>query len=127
MAVAALVAFVGVLIARGVFGIDLLAPKERGSLGDSTTAAYVVAAAVGTLVATLILQILIALTPRPLGFFSWIIGLVTLIFATVPFTTDADLPSQVATSLINLCVGLVILTLLPQIGYSALKPADPLR
>jgi hypothetical protein len=119
--VASLVAFVGVLIARGVFDVELMSPKGEGTLGDSTTAVYVVMAGAGALVATLILQILVALTPQPLGFFSWIIGLTMMIFAIVPFTTDAPLSSQVATGLINLCVGLVILTLLPQIGYSALR------
>jgi uncharacterized protein DUF6069 len=121
-AVACLVAFVGVLIARGVFDVELLSPRREGALGDSTTAAYVVMAGVGALVATLILQILVSLTPQPLTFFSWIIGLVMLTFAVAPFTTDAKLSSQVATGLINLFVGLVIMTLLPRIGYSALTP-----
>ena len=120
-AVAALVAFVGVLIARGVFDVELLAPKGKGTLGDSTTAVYVVAAGIGALAATLILQILVAITPQPLGFFSWIIGLTTLVFTIVPFTTDAKPASQWATALIDLAVGLVILMLLPQIGYSAMQ------
>jgi hypothetical protein len=121
-AVACLVAFAGVLIARGVFDIELLSPKGEGTFGDSTTGAYIVMAGMGALLGTLFLQILIALdTPRPLSFFSWIIGLMTLIFAIIPFTTDAKLSSPVATGLLNLCIGLVILTLLPQIGYAAIR------
>ncbi|HEY7485752.1 MAG TPA: DUF6069 family protein [Streptosporangiaceae bacterium] len=120
-AVAALVAFAGVLLMRGVFDIDLLSPKGEGTLGNSATAAYVVVAGIGALVATLILQILVLTTPRPLSFFSWIAGLVTVIFTVVPFTTDADLSSQAATAGINLAIGLVIVILLPQIGYSALE------
>lgn len=123
-AVACLVAFVGILIARGVFDVELLSPKRDGALGDSTTAVYVFMAGVGALAATLILQILVSLTPQPLAFFSWIVGLVMIMFAVMPFTTDAKLSSQVATSLINLFIGLVILTLLPRIGYSALT-SDP--
>ncbi|NGN62628.1 hypothetical protein G5C51_01745 [Streptomyces sp. A7024] len=125
--VAALVALVGVLIARGVFDVALLARNTEGAFGDSSTTAYVVTAALAAIIATLILQILVALTPQPLGFFSWIIGLTTLIFAVVPFTTDAKPATQWATALINLAVGLVIVILLPQIGYSALQPRTEQR
>lgn len=124
-AVACLVAFVGILIARGVFDVELLAPKRDGVVGGSTAAAYVVMAGVGALAATLILQILVALAPQPLTFFSWIVGLTMVIFAVMPFTTDAKLSSQVATSLINLSVGIVILSLLPRIGYSSLTSPEP--
>lgn len=116
--VTALVAFVGVLIARGVFDIALLSPKREGTVGTATTGGYVVAAFMGALVATLILQLLITLSPNPLSFFSWIVGLVTLSLAVVPFTTDAPVSSQVATGLINLCIGIVIMTMLPQTAYS---------
>ena len=37
-AVAALVALVGVLIARGLFDVPLLAPTGEGTLGDASTA-----------------------------------------------------------------------------------------
>jgi hypothetical protein len=124
-AVACLVAFVGILIARGVFDVELLSPEREGALGDSTTAVYMVMAGVGTLAATLILQILVSLTPQPLAFFSWIAGLMMVMFAVLPFTTEAKLSSQVATSLINLFVGLVIMTLLPRIAYSAIKSEPP--
>ncbi|MFC4909535.1 DUF6069 family protein [Actinomadura gamaensis] len=123
MAVAALVAFVGVLIARGVFGVELLAPKRAGTIGDSEVGGYVFLAGAGALVATLILQVLALLTPEPLSFFSWIVGLITLIFAVAPFTTDAALSSQFATGLINLCVGLTILSLLPRSGYASRAPS----
>jgi hypothetical protein len=46
--VAALVAIVGVLIARGVFEVPVLAPTDEGTLGNSSTfrlAAFVAAAA----------------------------------------------------------------------------------
>ncbi|MFD0689080.1 DUF6069 family protein [Actinomadura fibrosa] len=120
-AIAALMAFLGVLIARGVFGIELLAPEREGTIGDTTTGVYVLMAGIGALVATLILQILALLTPQPLSFFSWVVGLVTLVFAVTPFTTGADIASQVATGLINLCIGLTILTLLPRSAYGALR------
>ncbi|MEU5878606.1 DUF6069 family protein [Spirillospora sp. NPDC047279] len=120
-AVATLVAFAGVLIARGVFGVELLAPERAGSIGDSTTGAYLVLAGSGALVAALILQILVALTPRPLAFFSWILGMLTVIFAVMPLTADAPASTRVATSLINLFIGLAITSLLRQIGAIALR------
>ncbi|MFG2006269.1 DUF6069 family protein [Spirillospora sp. NPDC048911] len=121
--VTALVAFVGVLIARGVFNVELLSPEREGTVGGSPTGGYVVMAFMGALISTLILQILITLTPDPLGFFSWIVGLVTLSLAVVPFTTDAPISSQIATGLINLSIGIMIMTLLPQIAYTR-RPAQ---
>lgn len=59
--VAALVALVGVLIARGLFDIPVLAPAREGALGDSSTARLAV------------------------------VSLLTLVAVLAPFTTDATL------------------------------------
>ncbi|GIH98382.1 DUF6069 family protein [Planobispora takensis] len=121
--VAGLVAWLGVLVAEGILNVELLAPRSRGLTGASGTALYVISAGTGALIATLILQILVSLTPRPLAYFSTIIGLITAAFAILPFTAEAPLSTQIATGLANLCVGLVILTMLPKVGYTAIRSA----
>ena len=50
-AVAALVAVVGVLIARGVFDVPVLAPTGEGTLGDASTARLAGLAALAALLA----------------------------------------------------------------------------
>ena len=46
LVVAALVAVVGVLIARGLFDVPVLAPTREGALGDASTAGWYLLAAV---------------------------------------------------------------------------------
>ena len=78
-AVAALVAVVGVLVARGLFDVPVLAPTGEGTLGDASTARLAGLAAVAALLATGLLHLLLLTTPRPGRFFTWIIGLATVI------------------------------------------------
>ena len=55
-------------------------------------------AALAALLATGLLHLLLLTTPRPGRFFSWIIGLATVIAAILPFMTDAQPSTQVATA-----------------------------
>jgi hypothetical protein len=64
-AVAALVALVGVLIARGLFDVPLLAPTSEGTLGDASTAGLAGLAAGAALLATGLMHLLLLSTPRP--------------------------------------------------------------
>jgi Family of unknown function (DUF6069) len=120
--VAALVAVVGVLIARGVFDVPVLAPTGEGTLGDASTARLAGLAALAALLATGLLHLLLLSTPRPGRFFSWIVGLATVIAAILPFMTDAELSTQVATAAINLAIGLAIGSLLSGVARSAMRP-----
>jgi hypothetical protein len=88
--VAALIAVAGIAIARGLFDIPILAPEDQGVWGDADTGWYAVAAAVAALVATGLLHLLMVTTPRPMRFFGWTVGLVTLVAATMPFAADAS-------------------------------------
>jgi hypothetical protein len=124
-AVAGLMATIGVVVFQLVIDVDLLTPRSRGLTQASATTIYVVSAGAGTLIATLILQILVALTPRPMSYFSWMIGLITAVFTLLPFAADAETASQVATAVTNLCVGVVILTMLPQVAYSTIRTMRP--
>ncbi|HEY9493821.1 MAG TPA: DUF6069 family protein [Intrasporangium sp.] len=117
--VAALIALVGILIFRGVFNIPVLAPERDGAWGNSSTVGYMVAAAVGALLATALVHFLLISTPRALRFFSWIIGLATAAAAIAPFATGAEMSSKVATGIINLVIGIAILSLVSAVARSA--------
>ena len=107
-AVAALIALVGILVCRWLFNIPVLAPRQDGAWGDASTAGYAIAAAVAALVATAIMHLLLIGTPRPRMFFTWIIGLATVIAVVYPFSTTAQMSQKVATAFINLVLGAAI-------------------
>jgi hypothetical protein len=119
--IAALIAVVGILLARGVFDVPVLAPEGEGTWGDADTVKYAVYCAVAALVATGLLHLLLLSTPRPLQFFHWIIGLATLAAALAPFVANGTTSSKIATGLINLIVGIAIGTLLTGAARSAMR------
>jgi hypothetical protein len=119
--VAALITLVGVLIARGLFDVPVLAPTDEGTLGNASTLRLAVFAAVAALLATGLLHLLLLSTPQPRRFFTWIIALATVAAALVPFLTSADLAEKVATSAITLVVGLAIGSLLSGVARSATR------
>src|SRR5271169_2654069 len=105
--VAALIALAGILVCRWLFGIPVLAPRQDGAWGDASSAGYAIAAA-AALVATAIMHLLLIATPRPQMFFTWIIGLATVIAVLYPFSTTAPVSQKVATAVINLMLGTAI-------------------
>ncbi|WP_211659219.1 DUF6069 family protein [Phytoactinopolyspora halophila] len=117
--VAALVALVGIVVFRGVFGIHVLAPEDEGTWGDASTVQLMLAAAVAALVATGLVHLLLISTPRALSFFGWIVGLATIVAAVAPFATDSDMDSMLATAAINAVIGIAILSLLSGVVSSA--------
>jgi hypothetical protein len=128
-AVAALVAIVGVLIARGLFNVPLLAPTGEGTLGDASTARLAGLAAGAALLATGLMHLLLLSTPRPGRFFTWIMVLATLIAAIIPFLTDAEANTKIATAAINLSIGATIGSLVSGVGRSAVRvrrASDPI-
>ena len=119
--VAALIAVVGVLIARGLFDVPVLAPEREGALGDSTTARLAILAAVAALAATGLMHLLLLSTPRPFRFFTWIISLLTLVAVLAPFMISARLATQVATAAIGLVIGLAIGSLVSGAARTAIR------
>ena len=119
--VAALVAVVGVLIARGLFDVPVLAPTAEGALGNANTARLAALAAVAALLATGLLHLLVLSTPRPFRFFTWIISLLTVVAVLAPFMTDATLATKVATAVIFLVIGMAIGSLVPGAARSATR------
>jgi hypothetical protein len=65
--VAAVVAVVGVLIARGLFDVPVLAPTGEGALGNASTARLALLAAVAAVAATGLMHLLLVSTPARSG------------------------------------------------------------
>ncbi len=120
--VSALVALVGVLVWEGVFDIDMVSPP-RLEIGDSFGVQYAATAAVLALLATGIAHLLVLSTPRPRAFFGWIVGLATVAGAAIPFTLDGPTEGKLATSSVNIVIGLCILTLVSSIMGRTIRPA----
>ena len=121
--VAALIAVVGILFGRGVFGVEVLAPKGDGVWGDASTGWYALGAAIAALLATGLVQLLILTTPRPMRFFGWVVGLATVAAMLAPFITDESRASRFYTAGLNLVLGVAIGTLVAGVAKSALRPA----
>jgi hypothetical protein len=119
--VAALVAVVGVLIARGLLDVPVLAPTEEGVLGNANTARLALIAAGAALAATGLIHLLLLFIPRPWQFFTWIMSLVTLAALLAPFATDAEIATKVATAAIFLAIGVAIGSLVSGVASSAVR------
>lgn len=122
--VAALIGLVGVLIARALARVALFAPREAGAFGDNSTVMLCAIAAAAALAATGLAHLLLASgTPRPLSYFSWIVGLLTVAVVLAPFLAGASVPVAVASGIIHLVIGLAIGSLVSGAATSAARPA----
>ena len=120
-AVAALVAVVGVLIARGLFNVAVLAPEGQGTWGDASTAMLAALAAAAALLATGLMHLLLLTTPRPWRFFTWIMVLATLAVAVAPLLTDEDTVTRFTTAAIYVAIGIAIGSLVSSVARSAVR------
>ena len=119
--VAALIAVVGILVARWLFNISFLSPRRAGAWGDASTAGYVFASIGCALVATALMHLLLLTTPYPRVFFGWIIGLATVVAVVFPFSTTAPISQKIATGFINLVLGIAIGTLVAEVSRRATR------
>jgi hypothetical protein len=121
--VAALIAMVGVLVARAVFQLAVLSSKKYGAFGDDTTVQLCVAAAVAALLATALVHLLLVSTPSPLSYFGWIVGLLTVAAVVAPFLGSSSVPIRLAEALIHLIIGIAIGGLVSNAAASASRLA----
>jgi Family of unknown function (DUF6069) len=117
--IAALVAVAGMVIARGLFRVAVLAPESDGIWGNANTATYALLAAAAALLATGLIHLLSITTPAPSQFFGWTMALLTLIAVVLPLTIGADLGSRIATAIINLAIGVEVSVLVHVTAASA--------
>jgi len=123
--VAALVGVAGVVIFQGAFDIDLVTPaNENGAEGDALR--YAATGLVGALVAATLLYLLLLSTPRPRAFFGWIMGLVIVVAAVIPFARTDDRPSAIATAGVNVVMGVAILSLLSSVADRTVRRVQEL-
>lgn len=116
--VAALAALVGILIARGLAHVAILAPVGDGAWGNASTVIYVILSAVVGLLATGLLHFLMATTPRASQFFGWIMGLLIVVAMVIPLSLVVNMDDKIATALLNLLIGLAVT--LPLVNVSHL-------
>jgi hypothetical protein len=119
--VAALVALVGVVVSRWLFKIPLMSPQSQGTYGDAHTTDVVLLAAAAALLATGLAHLLLVAAPRPMTFFTWIVGLITLLLVLFPFSTSAPISQKIATAAVDLVIGIAIGSLLNGVGARALR------
>ena len=131
--VAALIAFVGVLVMQNLLDITMVRPPLI-PIGGSFVVRYAVTAAVLALLATALAHLLLVTTPRPRAFFSWIVGLATAVGVVLPFALEGTTAGRLATAGVNLVIGLAVLSLLgtimtrtSRIGQRAGYPPPPPR
>lgn len=60
----------------------------------------------------------------PFAFFAWITALADVIAAAAPFTQPAPLASKIFTAIINIVVGVAVISLLSGVGRRAARPVD---
>jgi len=114
--VAALVPVVGLLIARGVFSVEVFVRHHDGSLVTVTSGTYALAGFVaGLLAAALMILLVILRVPAAKLFFGAIVILVTVIAVVSPFSTGVGTDSAVATASINAAIGTAILILMSSV------------
>jgi hypothetical protein len=121
--VAAGVAIVGLLVARGVLDIPVLL-ERKGALVNPGTWWYAGMAFLAAIAATALLHALLAGAPQPYRFFGWIAALATAIAVLLPLTSGARLPTQLAVAVINLAIGAAIGTIMSSVGRSAARVLD---
>lgn len=121
--IAAGVAVVGLLVVRGILDIPVLIQRD-GALVDASTWYYGAAAFLAAMVATALLHLLLLYAPQPYRFFGWIVGIGVAIAVLAPYATDAELGSKVATSVINLVIGLSIGSVVSGLGHSSARVLD---
>lgn len=120
--VAALIAIVGIIVARGIFDVAVIAPHKSGTWGDANTAVYAVAAFGFGLLATGLIHVLLLATPSPFVFFGWILGLCTLVGVLAPFATSADVAPKVSTAIINAVIGIAVWSLTASTAHRSVHP-----
>jgi hypothetical protein len=119
--VAALVAVIGLVVAKDIFNVPVWLPTGDQTVMSATGGRLILISAGAAIVGTGLMQLLLIATPRPFQFFGWIMALAAVAAALWPFTTDMTTVSKVAGALISIVVGIAIWSLLAGVARSSLK------
>jgi hypothetical protein len=117
--VAALVAFLALLLVRVLLQIPYLAPTDSGALAGGNTTTLCVTAAVAALAATALAHLLLVSVPSPMSYFGWIAGLLTAVAAILPLLSSETLTVRITTGIIHLVIGVAIISLVSTAAVAA--------
>ncbi|KLN35045.1 hypothetical protein ACFVSK_12410 [Cellulosimicrobium cellulans] len=125
--VAALIGLLGVIIFERIFSITLVPPPDLFGTG-SRQAAWAIDGAILAVLAAGVLHLLILSTPRPRAFFGWIMALVVVVIAVLPFAWSSDVTAAALSGLINLLIGIAVWSLLAGVAGRTIvvRPATAL-
>jgi hypothetical protein len=115
-AAAACTAAVGLLVVRGLFGLPVLRRGDGGQFAQASSVWYLAVSVLAALAASGLLLLLLAFAPRPWRFFEWIAGLSVAAVTLLPLTFDAAASTRLATALLHLVVGIVIVAFVEMVG-----------
>src|SRR5689334_12880166 len=120
--VAALTAFVGLLIIRGLLDLPVLRRGDGGEVRQAATVWYLVVSMLGALAAGALLYLLLLYAPRPWTFYAWIAGLAIVAITLLPLTFDAPASSRLATGCLHLVVGTIVAVFVQTVGRATATP-----
>jgi hypothetical protein len=104
--ISALLGFAAAVILGEVFDLDIPAPTLLGA--DTAPVTWALVAGLYALAAGVALYLLALGAPRPRMFFGWLVALVTLIFAVLPFTASEFTVTAVLTAIAWLVLGIAV-------------------
>lgn len=113
------IALVGFLLIRGVAGVPILGSDDEWFV--PVTLLYLVGAIVLGLLATEVMRLMLASTPRPLTFFAWASGIFIAIGILLPLLVDQPLSEKIGTAFINFATMLAICVLVAISAASAIR------
>jgi len=122
--VAALIGLLGVIIFERIFSITLVPPPDLFGT-ESRQAAWAIDGAILAVLAAGILHLLILSTPRPRAFFGWIMALVVVVIAVLPFAWSDDTTAAALSGLINLLIGIAVWSLLAGVAGRTIVARPP--
>lgn len=122
--VAAGIAMVGFLVVKGLLRLPILGVDVDGAVTRPSLFTYGLVGFLGALLATGIIHILLATTPRPFVFFGWIVALVTILGMLVPLLTVEGFRTGAATAAVNLVIGVSTGVLIGISASASMNPPD---
>ncbi len=124
---ACLAMLVGLMIASDLFGVDVVEPGLTGPAPETNWIPMILTAGGAALSMTGVMHLLLIGSPRPWSFFRWIVGLLTIAVAALPFAAGVTTNEALVTSLLNLSVGAIIVGLVQSAAQGSVHRTERVR
>jgi hypothetical protein len=119
--VAAFVTLIAIMVLHKLLHAPILSPGGLKQAADYAEVAFPVAAGLITLLATGLLNLLMATTPRASQFFAWIASLGMALIILQVFLHDTDAITKVETTAFYLVIGVAIISSLLGVSRTAVR------